>query len=164
MISFIFSLLLALQPAKITTPTVGANAPEIELINQEGKTIKLSSLKGKVVLIDFWASWCGPCRKESPNLVEAFGKYHKKKFKVGKGFEIFSVSLDKQEDAWKKAIAADNLTWSNHVIDKEGTFAKIYAVNTIPNGFLIDGKGKIVAQGDKLRGLGLHIEIEKLLK
>ena len=164
MISFIFSLLLALQPAKITSPTVGTNTPEIELINQEGKTIKLSSLKGKVVLLDFWASWCGPCRKESPNLVEAFGKYHKKKFKVGKGFEIFSVSLDKQEDAWKKAIATDNLNWSNHVIDKEGTFAKIYAVNTIPNGFLIDGKGKIVAQGDKLRGLGLHIEIEKLLK
>jgi thiol-disulfide isomerase/thioredoxin len=148
----------------LQAPSVGSIAPEIELKNPEGKTIKLSSLKGKMVLIDFWASWCGPCRQENPNVVEAYKKYKKTKFKTGKGLEIYSVSLDRDENAWVKAIEKDKLTWKSHVIDKEGLTSKAYAVFSIPSGFLIDGKGKIVASGSSLRGLGLHIEVEKHLK
>jgi thiol-disulfide isomerase/thioredoxin len=148
----------------LQAPSVGSIAPEIELKNPEGKTIKLSSLKGKMVLIDFWASWCGPCRQENPNVVEAYKKYKKTKFKSGKGLEIYSVSLDRDENAWVKAIEKDKLTWKSHVIDKESLASKAYAVFSIPSGFLIDGKGKIVASGSSLRGLGLHIEIEKHLK
>jgi len=143
---------------------VGEKAPEIELKDNNGKKVKLSDLQGKVVLIDFWASWCGPCRRENPNVVEAFSKYHKSKFINAKGFEVFSVSLDKNEQAWLEAIKKDNLTWDSHVWDKGGEFAKQYKITSIPMAFLIDGEGKIVAKGQDLRGLGLHIEIEKLFK
>jgi peroxiredoxin len=143
---------------------VGDKAPEIELTDNKGNKVKLSDLKGKVVLIDFWASWCGPCRRENPNVVEAFSKYHSSKFKNAKGFEVFSVSLDRKEEAWIEAIKQDKLSWDNHVWDKNGDFAKQYHITSIPMAFLIDGDGNIVAKGQDLRGLGLHIEIEKLLK
>ena len=143
---------------------VGEKAPEIELKDNNGKKVKLSDLQGKVVLIDFWASWCGPCRRENPNVVEAFSKYHKSKFTNAKGFEVFSVSLDKNEQAWLEAIKKDNLTWDSHGWDKSGEFAKQYKITSIPMAFLIDGEGKIVAKGQDLRGMGLHIEIEKLFK
>jgi thiol-disulfide isomerase/thioredoxin len=143
---------------------VGEKAPEIELTSNTGKKINLTDLKGKVVLVDFWASWCGPCRRENPNVVEAFSKYHKSKFLNAKGFEVFSVSLDKNEQAWLEAIKKDNLTWDSHVWDKGGEFAKQYHITSIPMAFLIDGEGKVVAKGESLRGMGLHVEIEKLLK
>jgi thiol-disulfide isomerase/thioredoxin len=143
---------------------VGEKAPEIELTSNTGKKINLTDLKGKVVLVDFWASWCGPCRRENPNVVEAFSKYHKSKFINAKGFEVFSVSLDKNEQAWLEAIKKDNLTWDSHVWDKGGEFAKQYHITSIPMAFLIDGEGKVVAKGESLRGMGLHVEIEKLLK
>jgi thiol-disulfide isomerase/thioredoxin len=143
---------------------IGELAPEIELKNPKGKTIKLSDLRGKVVLVDFWASWCGPCRKENPHVVEAYNKYKKMKFASGKGFEVFSVSLDRAEAPWKKAIAEDKLVWKNHVWDNENKAAREYGAYSIPHGVLIDGNGKIVAQGQSLRGLGLHIELDKLLK
>jgi len=142
----------------------GDVAPEIELTNPEGKTIKLSSLKGKMVLIDFWASWCGPCRNENPNVVEAYVKYNKLKFKNGKGFEVFSVSLDRGIDPWKKAISDDKLTWGNHGLDKDGIASRAYGASSIPFGVLIDGEGKIVAKGSELRGLGLHIALDGQLK
>lgn len=164
MTSWIFSILFSLSGLSVNTLEIGQGAPNIRLTNQEGDTVELADLNGKVVLIDFWARWCGPCRQENPNLVEAYSKYHKAKFKKGKGFEIFSVSLDKKEEAWKKAIQTDQLIWKYHVLDKKGDAAIAYGVNTIPNGFLIDSKGKIVAKGASLRGIGLHVEIEKLLK
>jgi thiol-disulfide isomerase/thioredoxin len=138
-------------------------APEIELKSPNGKSVSLSQLKGKLVLIDFWASWCGPCRNESPNVVEAYKKYKNRKFSNGKGFEVFSISLDKDANAWKKAIKEDGLNWKNHGIDSEGKASANYGVYSIPSAFLIDGNGKIVAQGEKLRGLNLHITIENYL-
>lgn len=138
-------------------------APEIELVNPKGKTIKLSKLKGKMVLVDFWASWCGPCRNENPNVVEAYEKYHKSKFQNAKGFEVFSVSLDRNEQAWKDAIATDKLTWKYHGWDKEGKISTLYQVYSIPSAFLIDGEGQIVAKGQELRGMGLHLTLDKYL-
>lgn len=163
----VIAILLAgtlLSLGKSAAPAIGNIAPEIEIQGTNGKTIKLSSLRGKMVLIDFWASWCGPCRAENPNVVEAYAKYKKSKFKDAKGFEVFSVSLDRAEEPWKKAIQADKLTWKNHGWDKDKTASRAYNVNSIPSGFLINGKGEIVASGGSLRKLGLHIEIEKHLK
>lgn len=142
-------------------PGVGSTAPEIALKGVDGKVVKLSSLKGKMVLIDFWASWCGPCRKENPNVVEAYGKYKSAKFNNAKGFEVFSVSLDRDETKWKEAIKADGLVWKGHVWDKANEAGKAYNVQFIPSAFLVDGEGKIVAAGESLRGLGLHVELDK---
>jgi thiol-disulfide isomerase/thioredoxin len=138
---------------------IGAQAPDIALTDPDGKIRKLSSLKGKVVLIDFWASWCGPCRKENPNVVAVYQKYH------DLGFEIYSVSLDKDRDSWLKAIAKDNLLWPDHVSDlkywkSEGAAA--YGVTSIPYTVLVDKKGRIVAK--KLRGEELEIKVKELLK
>jgi thiol-disulfide isomerase/thioredoxin len=157
----LFILFVGLSFIKDDSPN---KAPEISLINPNGKEIKLSQLKGKMVLIDFWASWCRPCRMENPNVLEAYQKYNQAKFKNGKGFEVFSVSLDKNEDAWKKAIEADKLIWPNHVWDKKGEATKEYNVRFIPTTFLIDGEGNIIAQGESIRGLGLHTTLDDMLK
>ena len=145
-------------------PNVGSQAPDFELSSPKGKTIKLSKLKGKMVLIDFWAQWCGPCRRENPNVVQVYEKYRKEKFKDGKGFEIISISLDRDEQKWIEAIDADCLVWKNHAWDKEGKVSSLYSVTSIPKAFLIDGSGKIVATGDDLRGMQLHLTLDNLLK
>lgn len=132
-------------------------APEISLPNPEGETMNLSDLRGKYVLIDFWASWCGPCRVENPNVVRLYNKYK------GDKFEIFSVSLDKDKEKWKKAIDADGLIWDYHVSELTGWDTDLiqkYQFNGIPHTVLIDPDGKVIAE--KLRGPGLERKLQEL--
>ena len=135
----------------------GGEAPEISLMSPDNKKVTLSSLRGKIVMIDFWASWCGPCRRENPNVVRLYQKYK------DKGFEIMGVSLDTDRNRWKAAIEADGLTWI-HGSDLKGwrsAPAGLYQVHSIPQTFLLDKEGKIIAKG--LRGEALANKLEELL-
>lgn len=148
----------------VAQPDNGKKAIDFTLLDPKGKEVSLEDLEGKLILVDFWASWCGPCRKENPNVVEAYEKYRKRKFSNGKGFDIISISLDRDKKKWEAAIEKDGLVWKNHVIDEGGKVSKMYGVRSIPYSFLIDSDGNIVAQGNELRGLNLHITLDKFVK
>ena len=140
-------------------PTVeGAIAPEISLKTPEGEILALSSLRGKVVLIDFWASWCGPCRKENPNVKKIYEKYK------DQGFEIYAVSLDNNEAQWKGAIAKDGLAWKHvsELLGWKGAVSRAYGVGSIPQTFLLDKEGRIVKTG--FRSHELESLIQPLLQ
>jgi peroxiredoxin len=135
----------------------GMEAPDIVMADRDGQTRRLSDLRGKVVLIDFWASWCRPCRAENPNVVRLYHQYK------DKGFDIYSVSLDNSRDAWLKAIETDGLVWPNHVSDLRGWSSaggKLYGVSSIPATVLVGRDGKILARN--LRGAQLEQKLKEI--
>lgn len=156
-------LVSSLVKAQTVGTDIGNIAPEISLPAPDGKVVKLSSLRGHVVLVDFWASWCGPCRMENPVVVEAYAQYRDKNFSIGEGFTIYGVSLDRNKVSWTTAIQKDNLQWT-HVSDLQfwnSAAAQSYGIRSIPSNFLIDKNGVIVAKN--LRGSTLTQTLEKFV-
>jgi len=146
-----------IKMAGLKPVSVGQIAPEFELNDTEGKLVKLSDFKGKYVLLDFWASWCAPCREENPNIVKQFEAFK------NKGFTVLGVSLDEDKSDWLKAIKDDRLNWS-HVSELKRWDGKVtmqYKIEGIPASFLLDPKGKIIAKN--LRGAELQNYLEKVL-
>ena len=136
---------------------IGQKAPDFSQYTPNGERVSLSSIKGKVILVDFWASWCGPCRRANPHVVELYNKYHEQ------GLEILGVSLDKDKEAWVKAIEKDQLPWTQ-ISDLKGwgnAAAKLYGVNSIPHVMLLDSEGKIIAK--QLHGEELENKIKETL-
>jgi thiol-disulfide isomerase/thioredoxin len=138
---------------------LGQVVPDIVLNDVNGQPMKLSDTRGSVVLVDFWASWCGPCRQELPNVVNNYKKYN------AKGFDVFSVSLDRDKEAWKKAIASDGLTWKWHVSDLmewQSPVVQLYRFQGIPHTVLIDREGRLI--GKNLRGDDLSNKLREIFE
>ncbi|MBE0638325.1 MAG: AhpC/TSA family protein [Bacteroidales bacterium] len=152
-----YYVMLNEQVEKLQRLSVGREAPVFSQNDPDGNPISLDSFRGKYLLVDFWASWCKPCRIENPNIVAAYAKYH------DKGFEVFGVSLDRDKNAWLKGIADDNLTWPQ-VSDLQywnNEASKLYSISSIPANLLLDPEGIIIAKN--LRGEELHTKLAELL-
>jgi thiol-disulfide isomerase/thioredoxin len=142
---------------QLKATAVGQQMTDIVMEDPYGKTIALSSLRGKYVLVDFWASWCGPCRRENPNVVKLYNKYK------DKGFDIYSVSLDDNKDAWMRAINADQLLWASHVSDLKKWSSSVvpqFNIEGIPFTVLLDAEGRIIAKN--LRGKQLEDKLKEI--
>jgi thiol-disulfide isomerase/thioredoxin len=156
---YIFVLICLLATTILyAQPKVGQTSPEIAMKDINGKVHKLSDLKGKVVLIDFWASWCGPCRKTMPGLVSLYQQYK------SKGFEIYGISIDDNKAAWKKAVADDKITWLqvNEPGGWNGATATAWNLEQIPASFLLDKNGKVIAVDPSREQIESYLK--KLLK
>jgi peroxiredoxin len=153
-----FGKQIAKRAQQMKATQIGQIAPNFELNNLNAQPVSLNSLRGKVILIDFWASWCGPCRKENPNVVKAYNQFK------NKGFDILGISLDTEKVQWQDAVAKDGLTWTQ-VSDLKGwnsDVALMYGIQSIPMNYLLDKDGKIIAKD--LRGDDLINQLQKLLK